>query len=82
MELFDKFDGLVFSVQIGIVKPNIDIYEYLISKYNLKTDECLFIDDTEKNIKGAQLAGISGYLFDGDVDTLRKKIGMLHKKLL
>lgn len=75
-DLFSIFDGLVFSGPIGIVKPNIDIYEYLINKYNLKTDECLFIDDTEKNIKGAQLAGISGYLFDGDVDTLRKNIGI------
>ena len=75
-ELFSVFDGLVFSGPLGIVKPNTDIYKYLINEYSLNADECLFIDDTEKNIKGAQLAGISGYLFDGDVDALRKNIGI------
>ena len=30
------------------------------------------IDDLEKNIKGAEAVGIKGYLFDGDVEKLRK----------
>lgn len=75
-ELFSKFDGLVFSGPIGIVKPDKNIYEYLLSSYSLKKEECLFVDDTEKNIIGAQTVGISGYLFDGNVKRLRKYIGI------
>ena len=71
-ELFDKFDGLVFSGLIGIVKPGKDIFNYLTEKYGLKKDECLFIDDSIKNINGAAECGIKGYLFDGDSEKLRK----------
>ncbi len=65
-ELLDLFDGLVLSGVVGLTKPNKGIFEYLLEKYNLNAQECLFIDDSEKNIKGAEATGISGYLFDGD----------------
>lgn len=58
------------------MKPDKNIYEYLLSSYSLKKEECLFVDDTEKNIIGAQTVGISGYLFDGNVKRLRKYIGI------
>ena len=74
--LFDCFDGLVFSGNIGMVKPNSDIFEYLIKTFNLKADECLFIDDSLKNIEGAKLVGIEGYLFDGDATKLKNYLGI------
>ena len=49
-----------------MVKPNKEIFEHLLGKYNLNADECLFIDDSEKNIEGAKALGINGYLFDGN----------------
>ncbi len=75
-EIFDCFDGLVFSGTINKVKPNKDIFEYLLNKYNIKADETIFIDDSEKNVAGAEKAGIKGYLFDGDADKLRKYLGL------
>lgn len=77
-KLLDKFDGLVFSGKLGIVKPSREIFEYLLTKYNLCADECIFIDDTEKNIKGAEAAGIKGYLFDGNAERLRKYLEELN----
>ena len=74
--LFDCFDGVVFSGNIKMVKPNRDIFEYLIKNFNLKADECLFVDDTLKNIEGANLVGIEGYLFDGDATKLRNYLGI------
>lgn len=73
-ELFEYFDGLVFSGPIGLVKPGKEIFEHLLGKYDLKADECLFIDDNEKNIEGAKAVGINGYLFDGDAAKLREYI--------
>ncbi len=71
-ELLDCFNGLVFSGSVGMVKPNIEIFEHLLTKFNLKADECLFIDDSLKNINGANEIGIKGYLFDGNAEKLRK----------
>lgn len=65
-ELFDMFDGLVFSGTIGTVKPNKEIFDYILSKYNLKSDESVFIDDNENNISGAKRAKINGFLFNFD----------------
>ena len=75
-EVFDKFAGLVFSGPIGLLKPNKEIFEYLMNKYGLKPEECMFIDDTKKNVEGAEAVGIKGYLFDGDAQKLREYINL------
>ena len=74
-EILEVFDGLVFSGPIGIVKPSAEIFEHLLCKYDLKAEECLFIDDSEKNINGAAAVGINGYLFDGNAKKLREHLG-------
>lgn len=73
-ELFSQFDGLVFSGPIGITKPHKEIFEYLLNKYNISADECIFIDDRIDNIEGAKNAGIKAYHFDGDAEKLRKTL--------
>jgi glucose-1-phosphate adenylyltransferase len=66
------FDGMVFSGIVHLVKPDRRIYEHLLSTYGLTPDECLFIDDSPKNIEGAKAFGINTYLFDGSTEKLRK----------
>ncbi len=70
-ELFSKFDGLVFSAPLGIVKPQPEIFNYLLNKYSLSAEDTVFIDDSQKNILGAKNARINTFLFDGDVSNLR-----------
>ena len=72
--VLDLFDGLVFSGKIGLTKPNKEIFEHLIVKYNLKAEECVFIDDSPVNINGAENAGIKACLFNGDAKELRKNL--------
>ena len=74
--LFALFDGLVFSGPLHITKPGREIFAHLLKTYDLNPAECIFIDDSQKNIDGAAAAGISGYLFDGDADRLRKPLGL------
>ena len=57
------FDGTVVSALEKVMKPDIRIYQILLDRFSLKPDECLFIDDVERIIKGAEKAGIKGYLF-------------------
>lgn len=68
-ELLDKnhirelFDVIVTSSEIGMVKPNPDIYKHVLSKLNVEADEALFIDDRLRNIDGAKAVGIEGIVF-------------------
>ena len=64
------FDGLVISGEIHMVKPNADIYLYLLDKYGLDPAECMFVDDRLDNIEAGEAVGIKGYLFDGDSEKL------------
>ncbi len=71
-EVISKFDGVIFSAPIKMAKPSREIFEHLLAKFDLKAEDCIFIDDSEKNILGAKAAGIEGYLFDGYSAKLKK----------
>ena len=73
-ELFSLFDGLVFSSKIRKTKPSREAFEHLLKEYNLNPADCVFVDDREVNIIGAEKAGIKGILFGGDSDLLRRQI--------
>lgn len=60
----DNFDGCIFSAQEKIVKPDDRIYQLLFSRYNLKPEESLFIDDLPENITAARANGMQGFVFN------------------
>ena len=70
-DFFSLFDGKAISYQIKLIKPQREIYEYILSKYGLKPEECLFIDDMPENIEGAKILGINTLLYKNPVQ-LRK----------
>ncbi len=57
MKFLSHMDGGILSYKIGMVKPNGEIYKKLLSMYDLKAAECLFIDDRADNCEGATNAG-------------------------
>lgn len=69
--LLEQFDGLVFSAEVGMAKPDREIYEYVLNQFQLKAEECVFVDDYKENIEEATKVGITGYVFDGDVTMLK-----------
>ena len=75
--LLSRFDGLVFSAEVQMAKPDREIYEYLLTKYSLNAEECIFVDDCMPNIEAANALGIHGYCFDGDAIKLRKFLGIV-----
>jgi 2-haloacid dehalogenase len=54
---FKNFEGIVVSGQEKMVKPNRDIYELLLNRYELQAVESLFIDDNLNNVKTAKELG-------------------------
>ena len=66
------FDKKIYSGVCKMIKPNKDIFEYMLKECDILPSETLFIDDSPINIAGAESVGIKGYLFDGDVEKLSK----------
>lgn len=61
---FEKeVDGAVFSYQVGAIKPEKEIYQALLDRYDLKGEECVFIDDRQENLEAAEAFGMKGVLF-------------------
>lgn len=56
--LFNIVDGYVLSYLEHKVKPYKAIYNVLLERYNLIPEECIFIDDNEKNIATGNSLGI------------------------
>ena len=68
-------DGLVVSAEEKLLKPQAEIYHVLYDRYDLKPEECYFIDDSPLNVEGALCTGMRGSVFDGDVERLRRELG-------
>ena len=62
-DIWPLFDGIVISSRIRAVKPEIRIYEYLLSEYQLDPTETVFIDDLPENLATASSLGIQTIQF-------------------
>lgn len=68
----EYFEGIVVSADLHLIKPNREIYEYLLEKYGLKAEECLFLDDMRENVEGARALGIQAHRFQNDYGRVRE----------
>lgn len=68
------FDGTLISADVGVIKPQPEIYRLCLEKFGLKAEECFFIDDAPLNIEGALYCGIAGAVFHNDAKLLRKQL--------
>ena len=72
------FDEMFLSFKLGMLKPNDDIYQYVINKLNTKPENIYFFDDNKENVDGAIRNGINAYLVTGE--TVKKVVeGILNK---
>ena len=49
---------MVVSYEVHMLKPEPGIYEYILKKYSLVPEECLFYDDRQENVDAAIRMGI------------------------
>lgn len=69
-------DGAVISYEVHVCKPDKEIYECLINKYNLEKSDCIFFDDREENVKGAINCGINAVQIKSE-DMLKEQLDKL-----
>lgn len=56
-------DNIFIASEIGLTKPDKEIFEYVLDKLKSKSSETVFIDDSATNVEGAKKVGINGILF-------------------
>ena len=74
------FDGIVVSGEEKKKKPSSEFYQLLLDRYKLDSAKTIFIDDSLRNIKGAEVVGIRGIHFH-NAEQLKKelfKIGVIN----
>ena len=70
--VFELFDIVVLSCNVGFVKPEAQIFLKFLKSANLNADECIFVDDRRIHVKKAWEFGFRATLFDGKIEKLRK----------
>ena len=65
-----SIDNYVVSSSVKLAKPDPAIYRLLLSKYHLKPEECVFIDDRKDNVDAAKTLGMSGIVYPGTAKEL------------
>ena len=73
------FDGIVMSGEERTRKPFAEIYQLLLTRFKVNPSEAIFIDDSIRNIKGAEAVGIEGIHFQSPEQLL---ITLKLKKLI
>jgi len=74
---FDEiFNPIVISGYFGVKKPGAEIYNILLDKLDFPAEECLFIDNNQDNVDGAQLVGIQTILFESTAQLRRELLDL------
>lgn len=61
---FSLFEHKVLSYQIGVLKPELAIYQYAINTYKLKPESTVYIDDLPQNIASGRALGFQCWQYD------------------
>lgn len=68
----NEFSTCIFSCEHHIVKPNEEIYEICLDALDVDPYNCIFLDDTERNVNTAHDLGIRAIHFQNEHDFWQK----------
>ena len=72
-DFLNEARGVTVSAEIGLLKPDAEIYHTHVEQFSLQPAATLFIDDSPANVEGARAAGWNAVLFT-DPETLRQDL--------
>lgn len=70
------FDDMIFSHHVRLIKPDLAIFELAATRLGVEPEDCLMVDDLERNCDGARRAGMTAVLYENliqaksDIDKL------------
>lgn len=71
--IFRLVDDMVVSGREKLLKPDPAIYQCMLSRFKIKPEETVFIDDNLKNVEAAKALGIHAIRFE-NADNLRRQL--------
>ncbi len=69
----DSLDGVLVSSEVGITKPDPEIFQTFCARFGVTPEESVFIDDVVQNVTAARSLGFHGIVFT-DADELRNDL--------
>jgi len=70
--IIDLFNKTYFSNELNLIKPDKEIFKYVIKELDIKPKEIIFIDDKEENIKSAENLGIRSILYSSTEELIKE----------
>jgi epoxide hydrolase-like predicted phosphatase len=68
----DLFDAAVISGEVGLHKPEPEIYLLAAERLGMAPEEAVFVDDLRENCAGAEAVGMTAVLHRKSADTIRR----------
>ena len=59
----DHINGALYAYEVGLRKPNPEIFKTFIEKYDIDPNETVYIDDSSRNAKTAETLGFKSFVF-------------------
>ena len=66
----EMYDGVVISAEVGMHKPQPEIFRLGAERIGLPPEQCVFVDDLRENCEGAEAVGMTPVLHRGAETTL------------
>lgn len=57
------FDSVVISSEVGLIKPQPEIFKLALEKLGASPDETIFIDDNANNVTAGKAIGLTGIVY-------------------
>ncbi|MEA2272398.1 MAG: putative hydrolase of the superfamily [Solirubrobacteraceae bacterium] len=79
VEVDDLFDAVVISGEVGLHKPEPEIFRLGAERLGVAPEECVFVDDLRENCEGAEAVGMTAILHrgpDGTIPELERLLGL------
>ncbi|MEA2374698.1 MAG: putative hydrolase of the superfamily [Thermoleophilaceae bacterium] len=75
----ELFDAVVISGEVGLHKPEPEIFHLGAERLGVPPEECVFVDDLRENCEGAEAVGMTAILHrgaDGTLPELERLLGL------
>src|SRR5919202_6595351 len=79
VDVTEMFDAVVISGEVGLHKPEPEIFELGAERVGAEPEECVFVDDLRENCAGAEAVGMTAILHrgaDGTLPELERLLGV------
>jgi epoxide hydrolase-like predicted phosphatase len=73
----ELFDGVVISGEVGLHKPQPEIFRLGAERIGVGAEQCVFVDDLRENCEGAEQVGMTAVLHRGADETLARLESLL-----